>query len=89
MGGEEDLINGVNALFGGLPPRGRGRVERAYKLIHKLGITPAWAGKRKEAELATLLNEDYPRVGGEESFNLPRIAWKHGLPPRGRGRVQL
>ena len=86
MGGEETC--GVNLLVknGGLPPRGRGRVYHAPATGAGIGITPAWAGKRRQRDETSALMQDYPRVGGEEGVHLPASGERWKLPPRGRGR---
>ena len=53
------------------------------------GITPAYAGKRKQSVLIIVLTSDHPRVCGEKSGNL---FWSNdggGSPPRMRGKVIL
>ena len=53
-----------------------------------MGITPAWAGKRREPPRAIRSKKDYPRVGGEEASSSAACKAFLGLPPRGRGRVR-
>ena len=87
VGGEEksELCNYAAAY--GLPPRGRGRGWSAHAGLLRVGITPAWAGKRLSINQLPFLSADYPRVGGEEPSMRRRTRWPAGLPPRGRGRV--
>ena len=86
MGGEEGLSKNSPVPSTGLPPRGRGRERHVVGNTDKLGITPAWAGKRIFSALGRMAVGDYPRVGGEELRGLFRGQEAKGLPPRGRGR---
>ena len=72
----------------GLSPRGRGK--RHISLVRALvgGSIPAWAGETCRRELWGGPAEVYPRVGGG---NLPIPIAKrnrHGLSPRGRGKLK-
>ena len=54
----------------------------------KVGITPAYAGKRI-AELQTpAVSWDHPRVCGEKRLRLVFICGMLGSPPRMRGKVE-
>ena len=46
VGGEKARPAAAAANNGGSPPRGRGKVLAALMPENRLGITPAWAGKR-------------------------------------------
>ena len=70
----------------GLPPRGRGRADVRGETVERVGITPAWAGKRRPHEPVGADAGDYPRVGGEEDTLRGKELEDMGLPPRGRGR---
>ena len=68
----------------GSPPRGRGKAFHSFPQPVRLGITPAWAGKRRLAANLTGPGpagarpwppQDHPRVGGEKT----RYAMK--VPP--------
>ena len=52
-------------------------------------ITPAWAGKRRMGDAVQPVGKDYPRVGGEETIIHGGRLQLVGLPPRGRGRVEI
>ena len=55
----------------GSPPRGRGKVAHPCKCVVALGITPAWAGKRR-THITPITNPwDHPRVGGEKTKKIP------------------
>ena len=87
VGGEECLRGRWGRPRTGLPPRGRGRVERMARGGSRYRITPAWAGKSDGAPRPVVKSADYPRVGGEEVRGSCRRPYPLGLPPRGRGRV--
>ena len=71
----------------GSPPRMRGRVPTARKWSHKVGITPAYAGKRSVKDLGAGGLWDHPRVCGEEVACECGNGYPLGSPPRMRGRV--
>ena len=86
MGGEKVVIRMIAAVLTGSPPRGRGKVGLLSAGLYDLGITPAWAGKRKQVSPNRNRVEDHPRVGGEKQiFTYARIG-SPGSPPRGRGK---
>ena len=76
----------VSMAATGLPPRGRGRVCFTLFGMVRDGITPAWAGKSPGWSETAESSKDYPRVGGEEFFQVKPRQGERGLPPRGRGR---
>ena len=87
VGGEKALIG--RCLFGlrGSPPRGRGK-ERPYRpWAAFIGITPAWAGKRRNERVILWTIRDHPRVGGEKRCTAPISRSRWGSPPRGRGKA--
>ena len=77
------------SLLVGSPPRGRGKALLLLDAGVVVGITPAWAGKRR-CQLSTYtVVWDHPRVGGEKSGRAD-VAWlSQGSPPRGRGKVPV
>ena len=81
LGGNEDEIQDV-----GSPPRGRGKGLTASASWTSTGITPAWAGKRRQDVKGYSRVWDHPRVGGEKlgKISAPNIG--QGSPPRGRGK---
>ena len=87
MGGEK-LISTV-FLFPpiGSPPHGRGKGFDALEFSGLIGITPAWAGKRKRARAKAGGREDHPRMGGEKGLRPPAGSMHRGSPPHGRGKV--
>ena len=70
----------------GSPPRMRGKGGQRVAKRTSLGITPAYAGKRKEPTGAPAGRRDHPRVCGEK----PAVDGKknpcRGSPPRMRGK---
>ena len=70
----------------GLSPRGRGKpLYEADRICGRRSI-PAWAGETRGTLLAALVSEVYPRVGGGNADELPRLRTQMGLSPRGRGK---
>ena len=72
----------------GSPPRMRGKVHGVVQELCRVGITPAYAGKR------TLVGEcpkplwDHPRVCGEKNNTAKTYSNMEGSPPRMRGKGQ-
>ena len=50
----------------GSPPPMRGKERNIIMEIMQMGITPAYAGKRKNPEVVAVLPEDHPRLCGEK-----------------------
>ena len=72
--------------YGGLSPRGRGKLDAPGAETKYLGSIPAWAGEtlallRFLCQLAV-----YPRVGGGNSARACISTIRSGLSPRGRGK---
>ena len=86
VGGEKCLMSWSCALLTGSPPRGRGKATFSGRCGPGVGITPAWAGKRRGVFSTPRTAGDHPRVGGEKGggFVCYRCHW--GSPPRGRGK---
>ena len=76
-------------IFGGSPPRGRGKDLRHTGPAGPCRITPAWAGKSTWSPSFKDLRQDHPRVGGEKRENYTRTRAHVGSPPRGRGKVRF
>ena len=66
VGGEKIKIWVVVPTPKGSPPRRRGKVFPFFEPIDKLGITPAWAGKRRISTMTACITRDHPRRGGEK-----------------------
>lgn len=86
VGGEKQHFPAVLGIILGSPPHGRGKVAGPGVALLHPGITPAWAGKRSCKEIAPLLVEDHPRVGGEKFTSGTMYFEDRGSPPRGRGK---
>ena len=75
------------AYHSGSPPRMRGKAAIPCKLVHGVGITPAYAGKRQTTHSRKAGYWDHPRVCGEKSLNSMATKYDLGSPPRMRGKV--
>ena len=64
----------------------RGKLHRLPPSYLPPGITPAYAGKTWRAFEHGELNEDHPRVCGENSLGLSNNFPQYGSPPRMRGK---
>ena len=89
MGGEKDRLTQHFKAEEGSPPRGRGKEPRRCKLFRRMGITPAWAGKRYKFCCMKIFKRDHPRVGGEKTAVQVHFPLVRGSPPRGRGKDAL
>ena len=65
----------------------RGKVVAVEERDHHLGITPAYAGKRRQTGNQNHDAEDHPRVCGEKCFAISAALSEMGSPPRMRGKV--
>ena len=54
-------------LAEGSPPHARGKGDAQSGYIHRLGITPACAGKSTIEAEAPPISEDHPRMRGEKT----------------------
>ena len=70
----------------GSPPRMRGKEINFCTILGKMGITPAYAGKRPSAPRPAPAGLDHPRVCGEKCQPGPRCPGWAGSPPRMRGK---
>ena len=71
--GDHPRVGGEKSWWGdevtpkqGSPPRRRGKVVGKEILPRRVGITPAWAGKRPGGIPSSMAVKDHPRVGGEK-----------------------
>ena len=74
------------AQYLGSPPHGRGKDHLVPQLHQVVGITPAWAGKRRQLWRLSMSRQDHPRVGGEKKPSALVSSWYRGSPPRRRGK---
>ena len=70
----------------GSPPRVRGKLKRDFVQLCPKRITPACAGKTGNIFGLKELNEDHPRVCGENRNALQCKRYMLGSPPRVRGK---
>ena len=78
-----------SASMKGSPPRMRGKEAQIGLARHGNRITPAYAGKSKNAQSKRARQRDHPRVCGEKSSLISRMIGVLGSPPRMRGKVSL
>ena len=84
--GEKALSTFSSRKNSGSPPRVRGKVQLQPWQPTALGITPAYAGKRRPISSYVLLLWDHPRVCGEKPGGRLRELVYPGSPPRMRGK---
>ena len=65
----------------------RGKDVDALGSVCRLGITPAYAGKRDGDDAVLACFWDHPRVCGEKGLLSYKIDQTQGSPPRMRGKV--
>ena len=87
--GEKLSMNTRILSIAGSPPRMRGKGGCFAGLAHRFGITPAYAGKRKEQYGKKIFQKDHPRVCGEKFTLSFRVDTRPGSPPRMRGKVSF
>ena len=79
----------ISPVIMGSPPHMRGKVLRKGFGKHRLGITPAYAGKRVVARAMPKKSQDHPRICGEKGRAYGLIYNEWGSPPHMRGKVLL
>ena len=84
--GEKNLRCRRNSFLVGSPPRMRGKVPTFHPPSGAVGITPAYAGKRRAALVRNAVHWDHPRVCGEKLSDLFFCSIHSGSPPRMRGK---
>ena len=89
VGGEKGGCGLPRLARWGSPPRGRGKAYNPAGHWIRLGITPAWAGKRLHLFFCFGQTKDHPRVGGEKPVAMHSSMMSRGSPPRGRGKAIL
>ena len=78
MRGEDFLESHTSRHSPGTPPRARGRLIDGCRFNHVLGNTPACAGKTQLLGTADSVDEEHPRVRGEDP-NRPGETESHFL----------
>ena len=84
--GEESARISTHVLYVEIPPRARGRAQRADSSARRSGNTPACAGKSFDRGVVCCTDRKYPRVRGEEKLILQARREGAEIPPRARGR---
>ena len=73
----------------GSPPLTRGKGRLYAQRIPRNGITPAYAGKRRQPAASSPPPRDHPRLRGEKLSGSRYGHAGHGSPPLTRGKVRL
>ena len=71
VGGEKPADSRPKPTRRESPPRGRGKAALWLPCRVCRGITPAWAGKRKQGNQGWPAGKNHPRVGGEKTKKIP------------------
>ena len=85
MRGEYPQALRIGLLILGSPPLARGILQRRRDISIDLGITPACAGNTDSVSCPKLRLRDHPRLRGEYTASLSRLALWEGSPPLARG----
>ena len=83
--GEKYLVDFLQVLGVGSPPRMRGKERVSVQIVENIGITPAHAGKRAVFVGLCSFQQDHPRACGEKPPATPPLRLLRGSPPRMRG----
>ena len=86
VGGENDGQRNQRVPAPGSSPRGRGKHGQGDLKRKNQRLIPAWAGKTFQRRLHQQSRPAHPRVGGENDFDIERLASALGSSPRGRGK---
>ena len=84
--GEGLLLLAWACAMGGSPPHSRGRPDHVRGEDHRLGITPAFAGKAGRCPRNRGCPQDHPRIRGEGPALFHVLGSGAGSPPHSRGR---
>ena len=87
--GEKSQSTSASPRALGSPPRMRGKGVKQSNSRIRMGITPAYAGKRVRPCLTCFAHRDHPRVCGEKHSRAPAAHNDWGSPPRMRGKVDV
>ena len=87
MRGEKDRRLERFPDYVGSPPHARGKVKLLRGKRRASGITPACAGKRDKRLFSEWQTRDHPRMRGEKSKSVQKMAIDAGSPPHARGKV--
>ena len=86
MCGEKSIRISPLMTTAGSPPHVRGKAWSPVADAAPLGITPACAGKREQAQARAPLNRDHPRMCGEKLLRQGESMLRLGSPPHVRGK---
>ena len=70
--GEKTISTSFSRFSSGSPPPMRGKDFAAFQHLMQLGITPAYAGKRKSFSGCRKMRWDHPRLCGEKTKKIPK-----------------
>ena len=84
--GEKKGAGSVEYGMKGSPPLTRGKVCFQFFRCRDIGITPAYAGKRKSFRTTAPTPRDHPRLRGEKFIFLLSFTFFAGSPPLTRGK---
>lgn len=84
--GEKRIKNRDRGQYRGSPPHMRGKGSPARAVKSRLGITPAYAGKRSWSMKRWPTAPDHPRVCGEKVALLTFAICCKGSPPHMQGK---
>ena len=87
--GEKSFKTSTSCWSKGSPPRMRGKGIQPCNQWVRVGITPAYAGKRPLPSSGGTRVRDHPRVCGEKKVSDIETAKQLGSPPRMRGKAWL
>ena len=84
--GEKEAYSHSKESIWGSPPRMRGKADVPVRIGPAVGITPAYAGKRRRFFGPCASPKDHPRVCGEKFGHVDTPPLLTGSPPRMRGK---
>ena len=87
--GEQAVAARFRAAAGGSPPLTRGIDIGGVRSRLIRGITPAYAGNRRESRPQWRCCRDHPRLRGEQTAGHWTVEIKSGSPPLTRGTVSI
>ena len=87
--GEKNSTTGNERRLVGSPPPMRGKDDEGTATKDKVGITPAYAGKRAICRDVRAVPRDHPRLCGEKVKTNGKSATEKGSPPPMRGKALM
>ena len=89
VGGGNRETSEVSLEWGGLSPRGRGKLTLEVDAAEADRSIPAWAGETRRLHACPKHDGVYPRVGGGNGKRYAAAWTSEGLSPRGRGKQDV